>query len=54
MAQSQLESTKMLCESLQSSGGGSSELLLIKAGLERMKDKIEEIDAFKLCFILWM
>jgi len=42
MAQTQLESTKLLCESLHSTKE-ETELKLIKADLEKMKDQFEKI-----------
>ena len=52
MAQTQLESTKLLCESLHSTKE-ETELKLIKADLEKMKDQFEKIHQwFKQHFIL--
>ena len=52
MAQTQMESTKLLCESLQSTPQEETELKLIKADLEKMKDQFEKIMKFEQHLIL--
>ena len=51
MAQTQLESTKLLWESLQSPQD-ETELKLIKADLEKMKDQFEKITKFEQHLIM--